>query len=173
MEKHRWKVVGIDPGLTGGVAILLGDELVSEILYAVRLPVVELSNGKREIDVSTLKYNIARCSLGHLDLAVIEQVNAMPKQGVTSTFTFGQTFGELLAVTKLIGCNIERPRPRDWKKAVLPVVSSNKQVSIDFVKTSWPEVDLKATTRSKKDHDGIADAICLAQYGLKQLAHEH
>ena len=91
------KVVGIDPGLSGAIAIIEN----KKVLGLFEMPVMaEGKKNKRQLNsaqlVNIIKENI---QINNEDIAVVvEQVNAMPGQGVTSMFNFGQTFGAIKGV---------------------------------------------------------------------------
>lgn len=155
--------VGIDPGLNGGIALLQNK---TDVIFCSKLPTIVLPNGKRELKTYEI-YTKLKIYEDYISDLVIEQVSAMPKQGVTSMFTFGQVFGELLSLVKIFGpcLKISRPTARVWKQKVFGYSTADKQASIEYVKSRWPKLSLKATSKSIKDHDGIADAICLAVYG--------
>ena len=87
------KIIGIDPGLSGAIAILENNK----VLNIFEMPVMsEGKKNKRQLNsaqlVKLLKDNIMK---NEEVSVVVEQVNAMPGQGVTSMFNFGQTFGAI------------------------------------------------------------------------------
>ena len=108
------KIIGIDPGLSGAIAILENNK----VLKIFDIPVMaEGKKNKRQLNsallVNLLKENI----INNEDVAVVvEQVNAMPGQGVTSMFNFGQTFGAIKGVCAALGLPIFFVRPSKWKK---------------------------------------------------------
>ena len=90
------KVIGIDPGLSGGIAILQE----KRVLGLFDMPVMsEGKKNKRQLNSAQL-VNILKENIETKDeiAVVVEQVNAMPGQGVTSMFNFGQTFGAIKGV---------------------------------------------------------------------------
>lgn len=98
--------------------------------------------------------------------AVIEHVHAMPKQGVSSTFSFGSNYGGLLAVLQALSIRYMLVRPNIWKRKLLgDELTVGKSGAIAFVWDNYPAVSLMRTERCRVPHDGMADAICLATYG--------
>ena len=98
------KVFGIDPGLSGAIAIIENNKVLS----IFDMPVMaEGKKNKRQLNsaqlVSIIKENI---SIRDEVAVVVEQVNAMPGQGVTSMFNFGQTFGAIKGVCAALGLPI-------------------------------------------------------------------
>jgi crossover junction endodeoxyribonuclease RuvC len=143
--------IGIDPGQKGAMAFI-GDAGIT---------VIPFDEGRY---------------LGHLKVlahppcaakAVVEHVNAMPGQGVTSMFNFGKGFGWLLGVLDAYGIPYELVRPQKWKKEYS--VTGDKNSSIAVCKRLFPEVSLLPTTRCKKDSDGMAEALLMAEYARRRL----
>lgn len=147
---------GFDPGREGGFAIMskLG------VIHAEPLPYLG-----EELDIARLVMLI----LGHRDggaRAVVEKVGAMPGQGVCSMFSFGRNVGELRGMLKALAVPFIEPTPQTWKKIVLAGTDwkGRKEASIEHVMRAYPDVDL-LPGKKRKAHDGIADAVCLAEYG--------
>lgn len=89
-------------------------------------------------------------------------MHAVPGQGVTSMFNFGQNYGFLKGVLFANSVPICVVSPQRWKKALN--VTSDKNTSVDKAKELFPGVNLKATPRCKKDSDGKAESLLLAYY---------
>lgn len=143
--------IGIDPGKNGGIAFV-GDDYNLPIVY----PFSE----------ETLLNEIQNCySYNDYMKCTLEHVHAMPKQGVSSTFNFGMNFGFIQGVLKAYNIPYELVTPQKWKKEFS--CTSNKNTSIDVCKRLFPGVNLKATVRCKKDHDGMAEALLIAEYGRR------
>ena len=108
-------ICGIDPGLSGAVALMeAGPSFVPKILD---MPTLALSRGgknKREIDVRLLSQLIA----SHVPIAhaFVEQVGAMPGQGVSSVFAFGKAYGILIGVLGALGVPMTFVSPVKWKR---------------------------------------------------------
>ena len=98
----------------------------------------------------------------------MEKVHAMPGQGVTSMFNFGKNYGELLGTIKCSGFEYYLADPREWKKVILANTAKDKQAAIDYCTANYPSISL-VPQRKRTPQDGIADAICLAAYGLYRL----
>ena len=140
--------IGIDPGKDGALAIVSEGGLVEAIPY------------------DTQAYKNALSGLKTPSVAVLEHVNAMPKQGVTSMFNFGEGFGYLKGLLEAYGIPYELVRPQKWKKEF---GISGKNQSIEVCKRLFPGVNLKKTDRCKKDHDGMAEALLMALYARRHL----
>jgi len=103
------------------------------------------------------------------DLAVIEKVGSMPGQGVASTFTFGTGYGQLQGILAGLGIPFELVTPQAWKKLVLAGTAKDKAAAIAYCRRVFPDVSL-VMPRCRSAHDGIADALCLMQFGLRSFA---
>ena len=146
--------IGIDPGKSGAMAVLWEDgrtEIIPFDPNAYVLAIFKVSN--------TANTNRSICCLEH--------VSAMPKQGVTSTFNFGENFGWIQGVLDSFGVSYELVRPQKWKKEFS--VTADKNSSIAVCKRLFPDVSLKRTERCTKDDDGMAEALLMAEYARRKL----
>ena len=152
------KIIGIDPGLSGAIAVLENNK----VLNIFDIPVMsEGKKNKRQLNsallVNLLKENI----IDNEDVAiVVEQVNAMPGQGVTSMFNFGQTFGAIKGICAALGLPIFFVRPAKWKKH-FELINSSKDASRTKVIEMYPYI---AEKLSKKKDVNKSDAILIARY---------
>ena len=90
------KIIGIDPGLSGAIAILENNK----VLNLFDMPVMAEGKKNKRLLNSALLVNLIKENINQNDdvYIVVEQVNAMPGQGVTSMFNFGQTFGAIKGI---------------------------------------------------------------------------
>lgn len=143
--------IGIDPGKKGGIAVISGD-------YPDHYHTFPFSSEKlREIAEA----------FSADSKAVVEDVHAMPGQGVTSMFTFGKGFGYIIGVLEANSFPYQLVSPQRWKKEFS--LSGDKASSIEVCKRLFPNANLKATERCKKDHDGMAEALLIAEYARRHL----
>ena len=91
---------------------------------------------------------------------IVEQVSAMPGQGVTSMFNFGQTFGAIKGICAALGLPIFYVRPAKWKKH-FELINSSKDASRTKVIEMYPSISSRLT---KKKDVNKADAILIARY---------
>ncbi|MFJ5538565.1 RuvC family protein [Vreelandella titanicae] len=99
----------------------------------------------------------------------IEKVHAMPKQGVSSTFKFGMGYGLVIGVCEALGIPYRLVTPQAWKKVVLAGTTKDKDAAVSFVRRAYPGVDL-TPGKKRVPHDGIADAVCIAEFGRQLMA---
>lgn len=150
--------IGIDPGKNGGYAIINIEELARSSV-TVR-PMDEKSFVEDMHFISeAFSPSEMRCCL--------EKVGAMPGQGVTSMFTFGTGYGFLQGVLTAYGIPYQLVPPQTWKKAF--TLNSVKQTSIEVCQRLFPNVSLYRTGRCTKPHDGMAEALLMAEYARRKL----
>ena len=145
-------ILGIDPGLDGGIAILNGSEI--ELLETIP---TETKGGfiKRQVDAQKLS-NILRV---YPDLiCYIEGVSSRPGQGVASVFSFGDTYGAIRGVLGALNIPTYTVIPSRWKKE-LKISSKDDSLKAAF--------DLFNVPFKKKDHN-IAEALLIAHYGQEE-----
>ena len=142
--------IGIDPGKNGGIALLSNtSDFIDNFVYSEDAILEVLKQASKYVD----------------KICYLEHVHAMPKQGVSSTFNFGMNFGFIQGVLKAYGIPYELVTPQKWKKEFS--CTSDKNTSIEVCKRLFPNVNLKATERCRKDHDGMAEALLIAEYGRR------
>ena len=152
------RIIGIDPGLSGGIAIL-EDNKVKEIFD---MPVMaDGKKNKRQLNsaflVQLIKENIEDVES---TAVIVEQVNAMPGQGVTSMFNFGQTFGAIKGICAALSLPIFFVRPAKWKKH-FELINSSKDASRTKAIEMYPSI---AEQLYKKKDVNKSDAILIARY---------
>ena len=154
--------IGIDPGLNGAIACINAGTL--EVLESMDTPVIT-AEGKRLYDISAIAATVRRLSLFADAVAILEQAQAMPGQGVASTFATGRGFGIWEGILGALDMPYRTVRPGVWTKKVLAgVPGEGKARSINFVMRMFPGAEL-TPKGCKKARDGRADALCLAFYG--------
>ena len=152
------RIIGIDPGLSGAIAVL--EE--KKILGIFDMPVMaEGKKNKRQLNSAQL-VNIIRENIEKdIEIAVVvEQVNAMPGQGVTSMFNFGQTFGAIKGVCAALNLPIFFVRPSKWKKH-FELINSSKDASRTKVIEMYPSI---ANQLKRKKDVNKSDAILIARF---------
>ena len=151
--------VGIDPGISGAIAILWPDD---EKLHIFDMPVFEIKVGKsikREVDPVNLSC-ILSCTLAKM--TYLEKVGAMPGQGVTSMFNFGRSYGVVQGVLAALQLPVMLIRPATWKK--LLSVSKGKDAARKRASELMPA---HSHPWPLKTHDVRAEAapVCLRSSG--------
>tara|TARA_B100000161_G_C33271931_1_gene290344 strand:+ start:78 stop:563 length:486 start_codon:yes stop_codon:yes gene_type:complete len=152
------KIIGIDPGLSGAIAILEDNK----VLGIYDIPVMsEGKKNKRQLNSAQL-VKIIRENINPEDeiVVVVEQVNAMPGQGVTSMFNFGQTFGAIKGICAALELPIFFARPSKWKKH-FELINSSKDASRTKAIEMYPSL---SNELAKKKDVNKSDAILIARF---------
>tara|TARA_A100001011_G_scaffold298276_1_gene311190 strand:- start:1062 stop:1556 length:495 start_codon:yes stop_codon:yes gene_type:complete len=152
------KIIGIDPGLNGALAILENNK----VKQLFDMPVMsEGKKNKRQLNSAQLVKLIKdSINLNEEVVIVVEQVNAMPGQGVTSMFNFGQTFGAIKGICAALSLPIFFVRPAKWKKH-FELINSSKDASRTKAIEMYPSI---SNQLSKKKDVNKSDAILIARF---------
>ena len=151
------RIIGIDPGLSGGIAIL--DDL--KIFDVFDMPIMsEGKKNKNQLNSAQLVNIIKKNIVSGNTFVIVEQVSAMPGQGVTSMFNFGQTFGSIKGICAALNLPIFYVRPAKWKKH-FELINSSKDASRTKVIEMYPAISSRL---SRKKDVNKADAILIARY---------
>jgi crossover junction endodeoxyribonuclease RuvC len=153
-------IIGIDPGISGSICFFED----GKILDVVEMPTMtEGKKNKRQVNGSQV-YNEISQRIKKIDKkdikVVIEQVSAMPGQGVTSMFNFGQSFGILKGMCSAMKLPMYFVRPVKWKK-YFNLINSEKDASRTKAIEIFPYY---SSNLSKKKDSNKADAILIASY---------
>ena len=162
--------IGIDPGLQGGIATIHE----SGEITILAMPTLKIGK-KRMLDNASLAGTFSLPNI--LDIksyAILEQQQAMPKQGVTSMFSIGYGFGTLKQC--LVDFNIphEVVRAQTWQKEfdISGRKGNTKAQALQICQSLFPNLNLLATERSKKPHEGIVDAVLIAEFARRRYGGE-
>ena len=153
-------IYGVDPGFTGAVSIY-DTELNSLIVHDI--PVIKSPKGKTLINLPKL-LSILGNGQNRLSLAAFELVSAMPNQGVSSTFRFGQGFGQLEMALVASALPLKYVRPQQWKKYF--GLTKDKNQSRELAMERFPN---NADLFKRKKDDGRAEAALIALYAKEKL----
>ena len=153
-------IIGIDPGISGSICFFQD----GAILDVIEMPTMtEGKKNKRQVNGSQI-YNEINKRISNLNRheirVVIEQVSAMPGQGVTSMFNFGQSFGILKGICAAMQLPMFFVRPAKWKK-YFNLINSEKDASRTKAIEIFPYF---SSQLSKKKDSNKADAILIASF---------
>ncbi|MDA9598594.1 crossover junction endodeoxyribonuclease [Candidatus Pelagibacter sp.] len=161
-------IIGIDPGISGSICFFED----GKILDVVEMPTMtEGKKNKRQVNGSQIYNEILKKTkqTDKKDIKVIiEQVSAMPGQGVTSMFNFGQSFGILKGICSAMQLPMYFVRPVKWKK-YFNLINSEKDASRTKAIEIFPYF---SSNLSKKKDSNKADAILLASYYYETFRQE-
>ena len=153
-------VIGIDPGISGSICFLKD----GKILDVVDMPTMaDGKKNKKQVNGSQIYNEISKKIMKEENQnvrVVIEQVSAMPGQGVTSMFNFGQSFGILKGICSAMQLPMYFVRPAKWKK-YFNLINSEKDASRTKAIEIFPYF---STHLSKKKDSNKADAILISNF---------
>ena len=144
--------IGIDPGKKGGYAVI--DDRGARVY--------PWDNTYFVSDMNAVE------SRGESIVAAVEKVGAMPGQGVTSMFSFGTSYGFILGVLTAFGIGYQLVPPSVWKRE-FGLLHTDKQSSVDVAKRLFPSVNLMPTDRCRKESDGMAESLLIAEYARRKM----
>lgn len=157
------KYIGIDNGLSGGIAIIEG----RKILELRTMPTVQATDTRGEYDVHAIVEILKKYPDSSV---IIEKAHAMPKLGTVSAFSFGKLYGMMIGIASALNMPYSIVHAKTWQKEMFQDLNSEntKQASVLKAKQLYPEQSFLATERSKKPHDGLTDALLLATYAQRK-----
>ena len=153
-------IIGIDPGISGSICFFENGKVID----VIEMPsMAEGKKSKRQVNGAQI-YNEISSRIKNYNKedikVVIEQVSAMPGQGVTSMFNFGQSFGVLKGICSAMQLPMYFTRPAKWKK-YFNLINSEKDASRTKAIQIFPYI---SSELSKKKDANKADAILLASF---------
>ena len=151
-------IIGMDPGVSGAICILT-DGKITEIYEMPTM--IDGKKNKKQVNGAEVTNIINKELVNEKDInVVIEHVSAMPGQGVTSMFNFGQSFGVLKGICAALKLPVHFIRPVKWKKH-FNLINTEKDASRTKVIEVFPYISSKI---SKKKDANKADAILIARF---------
>ncbi len=153
-------IIGIDPGISGAISFLENGQVID----VIDMPsMADGKKNKKQVNGSQI-YNEISNKIKNIDknkvYVVIEQVSAMPGQGVTSMFNFGQSFGVIKGICAAMQLPLYLVRPTKWKK-YFNLLKTEKDASRTKVIEIFPQISNKL---SKKKDINKADSILIASF---------
>ena len=153
-------IVGIDPGIAGAICFFYNGKVID----VIDMPTMaEGKKNKKQVNGRQIFNEIKSIKSKFLNeniSVVVEQVSAMPGQGVTSMFNFGQSFGVIKGICSAMELPIYYVRPAKWKK-YFNLINSEKDASRTKAIEMFPKISHKL---SRKKDNNKADAILISQF---------
>ena len=153
-------IVGIDPGIAGAICFFSDGKIID----VIDMPTMaDGKKNKKQVNGRQIFNEISNLKSKYINepvSVVVEQVSAMPGQGVTSMFNFGQSFGVIKGICSAMELPIYYVRPAKWKK-YFNLINSEKDASRTKVIEMFPKISHKL---SRKKDNNKADAILIAQF---------
>jgi len=139
-------IIGIDPGAYGAATLMSMDGVIVDVIEFSK-------NTESEICDCFIEF-----AQKEKLFAYIENVHAMPKQGVSSTFKFGRGYGFLIGVLTALKIPYEKVTPNTWQKYLSCQSKGNKNITKTKAQQLFPK---------QKITHAVADAILIAEYGRR------
>jgi crossover junction endodeoxyribonuclease RuvC len=166
-------IIGIDPGMKGAI-VVLNDR--GEIVEKCVMPLV----GGVELDAREFKNILVTNKPCHVYL---EDVHAIFGSAAGATFSFGKICGSIETAIALCDVPYTKVQPKAWQKVIyqgIPEIRKpskkatkgridTKAMSEVAAKRLFPDEDFRASERCRISHDGIIDALCIAEYGRRMM----
>ena len=153
-------IIGIDPGISGAICFMKDGKIID----VIEMPsMADGKKNKKQVNSSQIfnEISLRIKSFNKNDIkVVIEHVSAMPGQGVTSMFNFGQSFGILKGICSAMRLPVYYVRPAKWKK-YFNLINSEKDASRSRAIEIFPYF---STHLSKKKDSNKADAILISSF---------
>ena len=153
-------IIGIDPGITGSLCFFENGKII-DVIEMPNMP--EGKKNKRQVNGAQVYHEISK-KIKNLEKenvkVIVEQVSAMPGQGVTSMFNFGQSFGVLKGICSAMQLSVYFIRPVKWKK-YFNLINSEKDASRTKAIEIFPYF---SSQLSKKKDSNKADAILISSF---------
>ena len=153
-------IIAIDPGITGSICFFEDGKIIN-LVEMPNMP--DGKKNKKQVNGSQI-YNEISSRIKNIEKknikVVIEQVSAMPGQGVTSMFNFGQSFGVLKGICSAMQLPMYFVRPAKWKK-YFNLINSQKDASRTKAIEVFPYISPQL---SRKKDTNKADAILIASF---------
>ena len=153
------KYAGVDLGKKGGIVIIKD----GNVIVNMPMPVIKSSKKSDEYDID----RIVDVFLRHLpDYTYIEKALLLPVSGKKSYQQSGFVEGGFQFMLASLKLRYDVITPKRWQKNIFEGMNKKdtKQASIMFAKRMYPAVDWKSSPKSSKYHDGMTDALCIAEY---------
>jgi len=151
-------IMGFDPGLTGGIAVIHNGKLVA----VHEMPVL---GGKVDgLGIDEILSEVEP------DVCYVEQLQAFPKNGVIASFSLGYSYGVTVGVIQANAVKLVQVRPTEWKKK-MGLTGKDKNASRGLARELFPEF---ASSFKLVKHDGVAEAALIARFGaFNEFAAHH
>jgi crossover junction endodeoxyribonuclease RuvC len=157
--------IGIDPGLNGAVGIIQRAPLLDDVrVYDTPTVLVEGETTKRKYLTAGMALLLKSFADRSDVLAILENVHSMPKQGVSSSFSFGEGKGIWEGILAAYSIPTELVSPQRWKKEIMADQGKEKSAARFKAMQLFPTL---AEQFKLVKHDGRAEALLMAEYGRR------
>lgn len=154
-------VLGIDPGVNGAVAVLSAD---APLVFDIPTFWVRKGKGRRQVyDLPAFRTLLQSVKPDRIGNVLVEDVHAMPGQGVTSMFSMGYGVGVIHGLLTALNLPFELVTPQRWKKEMLAgFTAKDKKAAHIMAGRLFPDIDL-----GRRNDQGRSEALLIAEYGRR------
>ena len=158
------KIIGIDCGLSGAITVIEKSKIIEKIV----MPVIKITKTKHDYDIPAIITFLNNYPEANI---IIEKTQALPGKGVVQMFKLGRGYGIIIGIVAALKYPYFLVHPKTWQTKMFRDVNKDntKLASIYVAKRLFPNENFKATSRCKKDHDGLTDSALIAYYGEQYL----
>ncbi len=166
-------VIGIDPGIHGGIALVTGDSA-----HVTDMPTLERKVGKKvkhRVDAAELAEVLTTFALPGA-IAYVERAQASTRMGVSSSFAYGEAFGMVVGALAQLHIEIRFVSPSAWKREMGLVKPGSRELGRDEEREKGSALELAralypqlADKLSRQKDDGRADALLIAHHGAEKI----
>ena len=156
--------LAIDNGFEGAIVSLRNDK----ILHKYLMPILNSTKTKREYDFQEIARIFREVKRDYKDIfVVLEKAMIIPISGRNSVASTHLCFGMFQGILSALKIPYIIVHPKVWQKRIFQGLNrkDSKLASITYATRIFPDEDFKKTSRCKKLHDGLTDAVCMAKYG--------
>lgn len=151
---------GIDPGVSGAIGLVREDGGFS---FVVDMPTLPTTTGRRQVDFATLAHIMREQAPAFV---LVERVGPRPGEGAVGAFSFGHTFGGILAVLATLGLPHDVVQPQTWKRRAGIPPGADKKASIATCKRLLPDA---GQYLARVKDDGRAESLLLSLQAWERM----
>ena len=162
-------IIGIDPGMTGGICIR---EMNTNEIELMVMPTKGTVRFTKLIDTEAIAEMFTEIR-SEIKMIYLEEIFAMSTQGSASMLSFGRGWGQILGVIHTLKLPYYIVRPQEWQKYVLPKgkAGTTKLRALQAAEKMFPHVELRSSERAKLAHEGKVDALMISEFGVRHYKH--
>ena len=153
-------ILGIDPGINGGLCIIKNKEVIDkQVMFTV-------GKDRKEYDIHAIVDYVKNWNV---DLTILEKAQPHFRDGCKQGFKTGFGFGMLQTILITLKIPFKLVASKDWQRVLFKGLNCDdtKTASVLYCKRLFPHIDWTPTERSKKAHDGMTDACCIGMYAYE------
>lgn len=162
--KTNFKICGVDPGKHGGIVLVDSNDYTR--VWKFVTPIIKIGKSKTEYDIVQICHIFRNLKP---KFVVLEKAQVTPKAGKMSCFGMGASFYMYQGILTALKIPFIVVAARDWQHELFKGLEQRNTKQASYLAASrLSGLDFRPTQRSKKPHDGLTDAYCMAIYGIRK-----